>query len=263
MALQQAQRRQRLQSRSRIRGLKVAGIGFTLLVGFANPSLGAANQTPASLPTGVASAPNDFPPGSPCPIQGDSQGDPDLNTQKNRFVAPTAAEITPNITAPADMIGLAQPRELQSARRADWPNDSARSQVTTLEGQAATIEGYLVRAIEENTGTGESCNCHNPQVLFDYHLYLADQPGVSIDRAIVVEMTPRWRSVNPTWGTSSNGYSGFSVIEGLVGQRVRVTGWLLFDEEHLDQVGKYRATVWEIHPVTLFEYQKDGNWMSL
>jgi len=166
-------------------------------------------------------------------------------------------------TTPADMIHLPQPSELQSIKRDQWPNDSGVGQVTSLESKAATIEGYLVGAKEENTGDGESCNCHDPKRLFDYHLYVADQPGVGIDQAVVVEMTPRWRAVNATWGTADNGYGGFQVIKSLTNQRVRVTGWLLFDEEHLNQVGLYRATVWEIHPITTFEYQKNGQWIAL
>jgi hypothetical protein len=147
--------------------------------------------------------------------------------------------------------------------RAKWPDDLAVRQLQDLEGHAVTVVGYLVGAKEENTGTGESCNCNYPAVLFDYHLYLADQPGVYINKAVVVEMTPRWRAVNPTWGTSDNNYAGFKTIQGLVNQQVRVTGWLFFDEEHLNQVGQYRATVWEIHPITTFEYQKDGGWVTL
>jgi hypothetical protein len=42
---------------------------------------------------------------------------------------------------------------------------------------------------------------------------------------------------------------------------VRFEGWLMFDEEHRDesehsnpgQAGNWRATAWEIHPVTMFK----------
>ncbi len=32
-------------------------------------------------------------------------------------------------------------------------------------------------------------------------------------------------------------------------ERVRISGWLMFDGEHPDQIGKTRGTLWEIHPV--------------
>jgi hypothetical protein len=76
-------------------------------------------------------------------------------------------------------------------------------------------------------------------------------------------MTPRWREVNPTWGTPENNYSGFDVIGKLVDSAYASLGGFFFDEEHLYQVGKYRATAWEILPITAFEYQKDGSWATL
>jgi len=30
---------------------------------------------------------------------------------------------------------------------------------------------------------------------------------------------------------------------------VRISGWLMLDPEHPDQLGKTRGTIWEIHPV--------------
>jgi hypothetical protein len=244
-----------------------------MLVALVGTSYGASSVQSASSATltsattatpVVASAPQSFPPSQPCPAQGDGQGDPALTVEKNRFTGPSLSDISSDIATPANIINLAQPSELKPMeQRASWPNDTAVNQLKTREGQAVTIVGYLVGAKEENTGGGESCNCHKPQVLFDYHLYMADQPGVPIAKAVVVEMTPRWRAVNPSWGTADNSFAGFTTIKGLVNQQVRVTGWLLFDEEHLNQVGVYRATVWEIHPVTTFEYQKGGNWVKL
>jgi hypothetical protein len=35
--------------------------------------------------------------------------------------------------------------------------------------------------------------------------------------------------------------------------RVRVSGWLLHDFQHLDGVGRWRASAWEIHPATTIE----------
>jgi hypothetical protein len=242
-----------------VRAAKAAALSGAILAGL----VGTSAVTSSAPGPGVA-APRNFPADQPCSIQGDG-GDPSLNVQKNRFVAPTADDMTSNVMAPADMIKLLEPHELESFKqRADWPDDSPVQQVKTLETKAVTLEGYLVGAKKENTGNGESCNCHEPKTLFDYHLYVADEPSVGIDEAVVVEMTPRWRDVYSTWGTADNNYEGFGVIKSHVDERVRVTGWLLFDEEHLNQVGKYRATVWEIHPITTFQYQENnGSWTTL
>jgi hypothetical protein len=41
---------------------------------------------------------------------------------------------------------------------------------------------------------------------------------------------------------------------------VRISGWILLDPEHPDQVGKTRATIWEIHPVMKIEVSTGGMW---
>jgi len=35
--------------------------------------------------------------------------------------------------------------------------------------------------------------------------------------------------------------------------RVRISGWLLHDYQHIRDIGAWRATAWEIHPVTSIE----------
>jgi hypothetical protein len=166
------------------RAAKAAALSGVILAGL----VGTSAATSSAAGPAVAAARN-FPADQPCSIQGDG-GDPSLNVQKNRFVAPTTDDMTSSVMEPADMIRLPEPHELESFKqRADWPDDSAVQQVKTLETKAVTLEGYLVGAKKENTGNGESCNCHEPKTLFDYHLYVADEPSVGIDEAVVVEMT--------------------------------------------------------------------------
>jgi hypothetical protein len=38
-------------------------------------------------------------------------------------------------------------------------------------------------------------------------------------------------------------------------------GW--FDPEHTNHLGKYRMTLWEIHPITMIEVFKNGAWVAL
>jgi hypothetical protein len=37
----------------------------------------------------------------------------------------------------------------------------------------------------------------------------------------------------------------------------------LLDPEHLDDVGKSRATIWEIHPILKIEVLRAGTWQEL
>ena len=34
--------------------------------------------------------------------------------------------------------------------------------------------------------------------------------------------------------------------------QVNISGWLLLDQEHPEQIGHTRGTLWEIHPITKF-----------
>jgi hypothetical protein len=205
----------------------------------------------------VGSAPRVFPADGSCSVDGDG-GDTLLNDQKNRFVPPAGADVNRGIKAADDIISLPVPSDVQSQQRSAWSSQDS-AQIGALESTAAVVEGYLVAVTPEDTGTGESCNCHRPKVLYDYHIFLSGTAGVPKSEAVVVEMTPRWRSIHPSWQDVNN-------IKKLVTQkmRVRVTGWLLLDEDHRDQVGLYRATVWEIHPVTKLEYAATGSaWTEL
>jgi hypothetical protein len=44
---------------------------------------------------------------------------------------------------------------------------------------------------------------------------------------------------------------------------VRISGWLMFDPEHAAAFGKYRGTLWEIHPITKIEVLRNNNWVDL
>jgi hypothetical protein len=44
---------------------------------------------------------------------------------------------------------------------------------------------------------------------------------------------------------------------------VRISGWLVYDFEHFGVIGTRRATVWEVHPITVIEVQQNGQWIDL
>ena len=60
--------------------------------------------------------------------------------------------------------------------------------------------------------------------------------------------------MNPSW-TKAN-------LNKIRGQKVRITGWLMYDFEHPPQVGKTRGTLWEVHPVMKIEVLQDGQWVQ-
>jgi len=45
--------------------------------------------------------------------------------------------------------------------------------------------------------------------------------------------------------------------------KVRISGRLMYDFEHIGVIGTQHATVWEVHPITRIEVQKNGQWVDL
>jgi hypothetical protein len=75
---------------------------------------------------------------------------------------------------------------------------------------------------------------------------------------VVAEVTPRLRE----WAAGAGeDWSEESLRRRLTGRRCRVEGWLLYDTEHDGEAENtapgralnWRATAWEIHPVTRVE----------
>ena len=86
---------------------------------------------------------------------------------------------------------------------------------------------------------------------------LAPAAGQLEKTSIVVEVTPRVRKGHPNWTTAR--------LDPLVhtSTPVRISGWLMFDPEHPEQLGKTRGTLWEIHPIMKIEVEEQGQWRSL
>jgi hypothetical protein len=189
------------------------------------------------------------PPVSPgfegCPPDGDG-GDRSLNRLKNRVDSTTWAP-----TSIGNVLSLAWPPSAVRRPRDEWSRADRRA-VARSEGLPIAIEGYFVGAKTEGP---EATNCHGAESKFrDWHLWLAATPGKDRRRAIVVETTPAIRAQHADWSIND--------IHRLVRDStlVRVSGWLLFDQEHPEQLGKTRGTLWEIHPVMKIEVLRDGRW---
>jgi hypothetical protein len=165
-----------------------------------------------------------------------------LNRLKNRYRSPTAADINSSIT-------------LESILK---DGDDLTRWSTSDAGQ---ITGFV--ALVEPGGYRESCNCKSKK-LQDIHINVVLTPKDEGDEEhyFVVEITPRLRYLNPDWS--------YKEIYDLQGKWVKFTGWMLFDTMHsleshntknrpqqecgsLEANDIWRATGWEIHPVTAFE----------
>lgn len=181
-----------------------------------------------------------------CPAGGDG-GDSQLNIRKNRT---DSAPWYP--VSIASILNLQWPRSIEQKHRSDWSYTDA-NEIARYEGIPVQIEGWLAGAKQQGP---ESCNCHSVNDV-DNHLWIVDSTNKTRAQSVVAEITPRMRALHPGWA--------FSRIQSLVGKqvKVRISGWLMMDQEHPDQVGQTRGTIWEIHPIIAFDVQGPNGWVSL
>ncbi|HUL45392.1 MAG TPA: hypothetical protein VLY03_13645 [Bacteroidota bacterium] len=190
-------------------------------------------------------------------------GDAYLNELKNRDLAPASYESV----AYGDILTKWE-RDFPAGRgkshyrldkKSVW-SDAERKAVTGYEMKGVSVEGYLI-AIKPQQA--EACNCGIRQY-HDYHLWLSDAPLPSPkpkhpdkSKTIVAEISPRLISAHPGWNQKA--------INHLIGQhsKIRISGWVTWDEEHPEQIGKERGTLWEIHPIHKIEVFSNGQWTAI
>jgi len=190
----------------------------------------------------VASTTNDAPAdyhncavgGDPNPNGSEYQQVSALNELKNRYHAPNDAQVDSVVTL---------------ARMLERGDDTDRFD----ENHGAVIEGWVDRV---RVGGIETVNCHARAAKYrDTHIEVSLNNGEGETRRVIVEVTPRWRAALASHGVD---WSTHALQQLLTGKRVQFRGWLLFDREHVAQAENtnpgnatdWRATVWEIHPVT-------------
>jgi hypothetical protein len=157
---------------------------------------------------------------------------------KNRVGTPTPQEFDESVSLEA----LSRP----GADRGRWS-----------ESRAGGIEGYVVEVVEAGI---EAANCYSYRER-DVHIHVASRAGAPRTQWVVVEVTPRARL---RAAESGRDWSAAALRSELLGRRCRFEGWLLFDREHADESehtapgspGNWRATAWELHPVTSIEVLK-------
>jgi hypothetical protein len=158
-----------------------------------------------------------------------------LNQLKNRTALPLRTQVNPAITlasvlAPGNDVARWSPR------------------------QAAIVTGYVVTV---KPGGKETVNCAATDPAHtDTHIELAlsadDSEGI---HHMIVEVTPRIRAIMAANGKD---WTTNNLRRTLVGRKITVVGWMMLDKQHCNAAENtnpgnshnWRATCWEIHPVT-------------
>lgn len=217
-----------------------------------------------------------------CGPHGDDTSDDGTNYHKNRVDVPTLSHL---ITLEA-IRSLPDTALWRFTNRKHWTaEDSAL--VLPYEGIPVTVEGYFeivkpqaTAAPTGNNQVGESPNCHSwSEDDTDWHMALVADASETEERAVVVEPTPRTKRNHAAWGLTNVEklavrMSPSSPRNEAGATRVRVTGFLMLDPVHPTHIRGhctancaskhfYRATLWEVHPVTRIEVLRSGAWVPL
>jgi hypothetical protein len=175
--------------------------------------------------------------GQDCGLEGKpggSEGQKALDRLKNRYHLPDDSDIDPEVS----LVAMLAPG--RDVNRFD-------------QEKAAKVRGLVLNV---KVGGTESCNCGATDPLQrDTHIELGLAAGAPETQRVIVEVTPRLRLLMKKQDTD---WTTPALSKAYKGKWVEVTGWLTFDTAHIKQAentnpgakGNWRATCWEIHPVT-------------
>lgn len=134
---------------------------------------------------------------------------------------------------------------------------AGKALVKSYEGIPVRVIGYI-KVIKPQTGNEETTNCaSSAEPDTDWHIALVQNAHDAEKTSFVIETTPRIRASHPKWTPAA--LADWTDTD----KQVRVTGYLLYDPEHRAHMGRYRASLWEVHPIVTFEVLKNGAWVSL
>jgi hypothetical protein len=117
--------------------------------------------------------------------------------------------------------------------------------------RAARISGYV---IDVAYARPEATNCFVP-FRRDIHILVANRKDATKSEQVVLEVTPNLRD----WASQRGlNWSESTLQTELIGNWVEFEGWLYFDVGHAEDAENtaprnptnWRATAWEIHPIT-------------
>lgn len=147
------------------------------------------------------------------------------------------------------------PEGVGRRHRANWPA-SASEVIKRYEGVPTRVVGFLIRQKKQGA---ESTNCGS-MVFVDWHFWVTALPGQLQAQSVVAEPTPRVMASHLNWRRFLRTNKRY--LEGEE-PRIRIAGWLMFDQDHPEQLQLHRGTLWEIHPVTQIEVWDGTTWTDL
>ena len=179
-----------------------------------------------------------------------------LNSLKNRDKTPSGGKLY-TVSQVMNVLPTTLPK--RKIDRSQWTSQQ-QDLAARWESRAVMVEGYLLDVQKERE---EACNCGSPTYV-DHHLWLAARPSALKARSIVVEVSPRLWPSHPSWADTKT-------FRNLVKtkRKVRVAGWLTWDQEHSEQLkasakrSKTRMTLWEIHPIHEIQIKSGNVWVGL
>ena len=210
--------------------------------------------------------------------EGTAQGQDSI--ERNRLKNRWPVDLSLFTVAPLDTSGfLKKVREYDSriqAKRRGELIAAQKDELDSYENQIVSLTGWLVLAY---AGPPETTNCGNA-TFHDWHLEIFENPSDHAPRIgdptpIICEITPRTERAVYRGGARIQSLAGFFRLQdasyratGHKAQKIRVTGYLFWDDEHNGSadVGStiqwissngfhhpWRSTAWEIHPVMKIE----------
>jgi len=184
-----------------------------------------------------------------CPAEGE-RGDPLLNALKNRV---DEAPLYYPVTFEA-ILNLSWSKGAENRHRGRWSKEDTAA-IIKHEGTPVAVEGYLLGA---KTMEPETTNCSKKELeMRDFHVWLVAGPEEEKSKSIVTEVTPMIRAKHSEWNIRNLNQIAKNK------KKVRISGWLMFDQEHPEDIGKSRGTIWEIHPIMKIEVLQEGKWVVL
>ena len=143
---------------------------------------------------------------------------------------------------------LALPLVAEKYTNSDWET------VRTHTQRSVSLEGYIAELMRAADGATYG----RPAEQGDFHVHLREAkaprcwPAGPQNQQIVTEITPHFQPPRAGWS--------YETLRDLCQRqvRVRISGWLLHDYQHLKDVGDWRASAWEIHPVISIEVWDSG-----
>ena len=188
-----------------------------------------------------------------CPPEGHARRfDPYLDALKNRDLPPPSV-LRQGYTVPQLINALPGGLPKTKFNRSRW-SKTDQDTAAVWECYGVIVEGYLLGVTREHE---EACNCGSSTYV-DHHLWLAAAPSASKAASMVIEVSPRSWSSHPKWSEANTFRRSINAKA-----RVRVMGWLAWDYEHKEQLGKTRRTLWEVHPIHSIQVLSGNRWVVL